>query len=70
MNLALQKMQDNGLFDEQDVKNAVSSGIEQSAPLIAQNAVEKAVSPDNVKKKIGLYKQGVVASIGQIGALQ
>lgn len=62
MNLALQKMQDNGLFDEGDVQEAVNQGIQEATPVIAQNTV----SPDNVKKRVGLYKQGVVSSIGAI----
>lgn len=63
MNRALTKMKEAGLFDEQDVQEAVNTATQEAVPIIAQATV----SPDNIKKKVGLYKQGVANSIMNVG---
>lgn len=66
MNRALTKMKEAGLFDEQDMQTAVNTAITEAVPIIA----EKTTSPDNIQKKVGLYKQGVANSIMNIGGTQ
>lgn len=66
MNRALTKMKEAGLFDEQDIQTAVNTAITEAVPIIA----EKTTSPDNIQKKVGLYKQGVANSIMNIGGAQ
>lgn len=48
-------------------QEAANGAIQQAQPAIEQSAVQQALSPDNVKKKVGLYKQSVADSLMQIG---
>lgn len=66
MNRALTKMKEAGLFDEQDMQTAVNTAITEAVPII----VEKTTSPDNIQKKIGLYKQSVANNIMNVGGTQ
>lgn len=59
-------MKEAGLFDEQDVTTAVNTAVAEAVPVIAQ----KTTSPDNINKKVGLYKQSVANSIMNVGAAQ
>ena len=63
MNRAISKMKEAGLFNEQDVQEAVNTAITEAVPVIA----EKTTSPDNIQKKVGLYKQSVVNNIMSVG---
>ena len=63
MNRALTKMKEAGLFDEQDMQTAVNTAITEAVPIIA----EKTTSPDNIQKKVGLYKQSVANNIMSVG---
>lgn len=63
MNKAISKMKEAGLFDEQDVQEAVNMATQEAVPIIAQATV----SPDNVNKKVGLYKQSVANNIMNVG---
>ena len=63
MNRALTKMKEAGLFDEQDMQTAVNTAITEAVPIIA----EKTTSPDNIQKKVGLYKQSVANNIMNVG---
>lgn len=51
-------------------QEAANGAIQQAQPAIEQSAVQQALSPDNVKKKVGLYKQSVADSLMQVGAAQ
>lgn len=51
----------------QATQEAANGAIQQAQPAIEQSAVQQALSPDNVKKKVGLYKQSVADSLMQIG---
>lgn len=64
MNRALTKMKEAGLFDEQDMQTAVNTAITEAVPIIA----EETTSPDNIQKKVGLYKQSVANNIMNVGA--
>lgn len=66
MNRAIAKMQEAGLFNEQELQEAVNTATQEAVPVIAQATV----SPDNVNKRVGLYKQGVVNSIMSVGGAQ
>ena len=66
MNRALTKMKEAGLFNEQDMQTAVNTAVQEAVPVIAQ----KTTSPDNINKKVGLYKQSVANSIMNVGAAQ
>lgn len=66
MNRALTKMKEAGLFDEQDMQTAVNTAITEAVPII----VEKTTSPDNIQKKVGLYKQSVANNIMNVGGTQ
>lgn len=66
MNRALTKMKEAGLFDEQDMQTAVNTAITEAVPVIAK----KTTSPDNIQKKVGLYKQSVVNNIMNVGGTQ
>ena len=66
MNRALTKMKEAGLFDEQDMQTAVNTAVQEAVPVIAQHTT----SPDNINKKVGLYKQSVANSIMNVGAAQ
>lgn len=66
MNRALTKMKEAGLFDEQDMQTAVNTATQEAVPIIAQATV----SPDNIQKKVGLYKQSVANSIMNVGGAQ
>ena len=66
MNRALTKMKEAGLFDEQDMQTAVNTAITEAVPIIA----EETTSPDNIQKKVGLYKQSVANSIMNVGGEQ
>lgn len=59
-------MKEAGLFNEQDVQEAVNMATQEAVPIIAQATV----SPDNVNKKVGLYKQSVVNNIMNVGGAQ
>lgn len=59
-------MKEAGLFDEQDMQTAVNTAVQEAVPVIAQ----KTTSPDNINKKVGLYKQSVANSIMNVGAAQ
>lgn len=59
-------MKEAGLFNEQDVQEAVNMATQEAVPIIAQATV----SPDNVNKKVGLYKQSVVNNIMNVGVAQ
>lgn len=63
MNRAISKMKEAGLFNEQDVQEAVNMATQEAVPIIAQATV----SPDNVNKKVGLYKQSVANNIMNVG---
>lgn len=63
MNRAIAKMQEAGLFNEQELQEAVNTATQEAVPVIAQATV----SPDNVNKRVGLYKQGIVNSIMSVG---
>lgn len=63
MNRAISKMKEAGLFNEQDVQEAVNTATQEAVPIIAQATV----SPDNVNKKVGLYKQSVANNIMNVG---
>lgn len=63
MNRAIAKMQEAGLFNEQELQEAVNIATQEAVPVIAQATV----SPDNVNKRVGLYKQDVVNSIMSVG---
>lgn len=62
------------LYTDEDLQNATQQAadgaIQQATPAIQQQAVQQAVSPDNVKKKVGLYKQGIADSLIQVGVQQ
>lgn len=49
-------------------QEAANGAIQQAKPAIEQSAVQQALSPDNVKKKVGLYKQSVADSLLNVGA--
>lgn len=66
MNRAISKMKEAGLFNEQDVQEAVNTATQEAVPIIAQATV----SPDNIQKRVGLYKQGVANSIMNVGGAQ
>lgn len=66
MNRALTKMKEAGLFNEQDMQTAINTAVQEAVPVIA----EKTTSPDNIQKKVGLYKQSVAQSIMNIGGAQ
>lgn len=66
MNRAISKMKEAGLFDEQDMQTAVNTATQEAVPIIAQATV----SPDNIQKRVGLYKQGVANSIMNVGGAQ
>lgn len=66
MNRALTKMKEAGLFDDEDMQTAVNTAITEAVPIIA----EKTTSPDNIQKKVGLYKQSVANNIMNIGGTQ
>lgn len=59
------------LYSQEDLNNATQAAateaangaIQQATPAIVQNAV----SPNNVKKKVGLFKQSVADSLLQVG---
>lgn len=59
------------LYTDEDLNNATqqaataaaNGAVEQAAPAIAQQTV----SPDNVKKKVGIFKQSVADSLLQVG---
>ena len=63
MNRALTKMKEAGLFDDEDMQTAINTAVQEAVPVIA----EKTTSPDNIQKKVGLYKQGVANSIMNVG---
>ena len=63
MNRAISKMKEAGLFNEQDVQEAVNMATQEAVPIIAQATV----SPDNIQKKVGLYKQSVANNLTHIG---
>ena len=63
MNRAISKMKEAGLFNEQDVQEAVNMATQEAVPIIAQATV----SPDNVNKRVGLYKQSVANNIMNVG---
>lgn len=63
MNRALTKMKEAGLFNEQDMQTAVNTAVTEAVPVIA----EKTTSPDNIQKKVGLYKQSVANNIMNVG---
>lgn len=62
------------LYTQDDLDNAAqeaaNGAIAQAQPAIEQSAVQQALSPDNVKKKVGLYKQSVADSLMQVGGGQ
>ena len=66
MNKALTKMKEAGLFDDNDMQTAINTAVQEAVPVIA----EKTTSPDNIQKKVGLYKQGVASSIMNVGGAQ
>lgn len=66
MNKAIAKMKEAGLFDEQDMQTAVNTAVQEAVPVIAQ----KTASPDNINKKVGLYKQSVANNIMNVGGAQ
>lgn len=59
----LQKMKDKGLFTEEDVADAATQSAEQAVTQAAPVIAQQTVSPDNIQKKVGLYKQGIASSI-------
>lgn len=63
MNRAISKMKEAGLFSDQDVQEAVNTATQEAVPIIAQATV----SPDNIQKRVGLYKQSVANSITNVG---
>lgn len=63
MNRAISKMKEAGLFDEQDMQTAVNTAVQEAVPVIAQQTT----SPDNINKRVGLYKQSVANSIMSVG---
>lgn len=63
MNRAISKMKEAGLFNEQDVQTAINTATQEAVPIIAQATV----SPDNVNKRVGLYKQSVANNIINVG---
>lgn len=63
MNRAISKMKEAGLFDEQDMQTAINTATQEAVPIIAQATV----SPDNIQKKVGLYKQSVANGIMNVG---
>ena len=63
MNRAISKMKEAGLFNEQDMQTAVNTATQEAVPIIAQATV----SPDNVNKRVGLYKQSVANNIMNVG---
>lgn len=63
MNRAIAKMQEAGLFNEQELQEAVNTATQEAVPVIAQATV----SPDNVNKRVGLYKQSIANSIMSVG---
>lgn len=62
------------LYSQEDMnqatQEAANGAIQQATPAIQQQAIQNAVSPDNVAKKIGVYKQGVADSLIQVGQQQ
>lgn len=66
MNRALTKMKEAGLFNDEDMQTAVNTAITEAVPIIA----EKTTSPDNIQKKVGLYKQSVANNIMNVGGAQ
>lgn len=62
------------LYTQDDLDNATqeaaNGAIAQAQPAIEQSAVQQALSPDNVKKKVGLYKQSIADSLMQVGGAQ
>ena len=66
MNKAIAKMKEAGLFDERDMQEAVNTAVSEAVPVIAQ----KTASPDNINKKVGLYKQSVANNIMNVGGAQ
>lgn len=60
------------LYTDEDLQNATqeaaTGAINNAKPSIEANAVQQAVSPNNVKKKVGLYKQSIADSLIQVGA--
>lgn len=66
MNRALTKMKEAGLFNDEDMQTAINTAVQEAVPVIA----EKTTSPDNIQKKVGLYKQGVANSIMNVGGAQ
>lgn len=66
MNRALTKMKEAGLFNDSDMQTAINTAVQEAVPVIA----EKTTSPDNIQKKVGLYKQGVANSIMNVGGAQ
>lgn len=49
-------------------QEAANGAIQQAKPAIEQSAVQQALSPDNVRKKVGLYRQSVADSLLNVGA--
>lgn len=66
MNRALTKMKEAGLFNDEDMQTAINTAVQEAVPVIA----EKTTSPDNIQKKVGLYKQSVVSGIMNVGGTQ
>ena len=66
MNRALTKMKEAGLFNDEDMQTAINTAVQEAVPVIA----EKTTSPDNIQKKVGLYKQNVANSIMNVGGAQ
>lgn len=62
------------LYTQDDLDNATqeaaNGAIAQAQPAIEQSAVQQALSPDNVKKKVGLYKQSIADSLLSVGGAQ
>lgn len=62
------------LYTQDDLNNATqeaaNGAIQQATPAIEQAAIQKTLSPDNVKKKVGLYKQSIADSLMQVGGTQ
>lgn len=62
------------LYSQEDLnqatQEAANGAIQQAKPAIEQSAIQQAVSPDNVKKKVGLYKQSIADSLLSVGGAQ